>query len=244
MKPIDIIIVDDHKIFRDGLILNLKDFPDEINVLADVESSTSLLEILKSNIPDVLLLDYQLVETTGVQIARIILENPIWSSIKVIILSAHKSGNIYSNCFEFVINAIDAGVHGYLLKDASIKEIMHAIKEVHSGNGFILSETFNYKEVTKTLVKDRNRLLTLLGKPRNFGLSNREIEVINYLSKGYSAKEIGSKLFITEDSITTHKDHIKQKLFENYHIKLRNTVELVVWSIKNKVIQILEETTD
>lgn len=238
MKPIDIVIVDDHRIFRDGLTLNIKEFPEKLRILAEAENAESLFEILDSVVPDVLLLDYHLPDMTGVQIAKRIRENLRWAPIKIIILSAHKSGNIYSNCYEFVIKAIDEGVNGYLLKDSSIEEILRSIEEVTSGNSFVLGETFDYKEVTKSMIKDRNRLISFLYKSKNFGLSKREIEVIKYLAKGLSAKEIGASMNISEDSVTTHKDHIKQKLSEKHNITLRNNVEIVIWAIKNDIVEI------
>lgn len=238
MKAIRIIIVDDHKIFRDGLKMNLSDNSDEIIVIGDTDNYFSLTKLLETELPDILLLDYQMPEFSGVQITRKIVSNPAWANIKMIIISAHTSQNIISNSFEFVIKALDAGIQGYLLKDSNIQDIITAIKEVFVGNGFFMGESFNHKEISKCLIKERNHLLSLISKQRNFGLSKREIEVIKYLSEGYSAKEIGSKLFITDDSVTTHKDKIKQKLSDNYNIKLKNTVELVVWAIKNNIIEI------
>jgi len=238
MKPIDIVIVDDHRIFRDGLSLNIKEFPEKLRIIGEAENAASLFAILDSAVPDVLLLDYSLPDMTGVQIAKRIRENHCWDPVKIIILSAHKSGNIYSNCYEFVINAIDEGVQGYLLKDSSIEEILRSIEEVTSGNSFVLGETFDYREVTKSIIKDRTRLVRFLYKSKNYGLGKREIEVIRYLSKGLSAREIGASMKISEDSVTTHKDHIKQKLSENYNITLRNNVEIVVWAIKNGIVEI------
>jgi two-component system NarL family response regulator len=237
MRAVSIILVDDHEIFRDGLRMNLGKYPDEIVILGEAGDGKGLFTLLETNKPDVLLLDYHLPDATGIQIARTIKESSKLSDISLIMLSAHKSENINSCNYCFVIEAIDAGFQGYLLKDSKISDIVSAIKEVYRGEGFVLGDSFNKNEVNKCLIKDRKRLSSYFKKQNNYGLSKREVEVLSLLSNGLIVKEIGERLFISADSVTSHKDNIKQKLHDNYQINLRNTTELVVWAIKNNIIR-------
>jgi DNA-binding NarL/FixJ family response regulator len=238
MNKISIIIVDDHKIFRDGLKLNLLDYADSIEIAGEAESGTELTQLLQNTKCDILLLDYQLRDASGIQLATEIRSNHLLDGIKLMMLTAHKSHTIFAPNYELIIEAIDCGFDAYLLKDSSIEEIVTGIQNVWEGNHFFLGETIDVKEINKILIKDRKYLNVLLRKYKNFGLSDREIEIISCLSKGLSAKEISAKLHVSEDAVNSHKDNIKHKLQEKHGLNLRNTVELVVWAIKNKIIQI------
>jgi len=175
---------------------------------------------------------------TGIEITASLKKNKDFSQIKIILLSAMTAPQIGSLDYQFVIDAIDAGADGYILKDSSIDQIGKAIEEVMQGRSFYLGETFNFKEATRVIINNQKKIISFLRKERNFGLTQREVDVIKFLSQGLSAKEIASKMCITEDVITSFKDNIKRKLSENYHVELKNMVEMVVWAIKNKVISI------
>ncbi len=236
---INILIVDDHKIFRDGLRLNFaSEFPG-YKICGEASCEEELMESLKAEpLLDLILLDNMMPGKTGVEIAASLKKSKDFGSIKIIILSAMKAADFRTSDYEYVLAAIEAGADGYLLKDSSIDQIGYAVEEVMQGAGFFLGETFNFKEATRVIISNQNKLINFLKKERNFGLTQREVEVIKYLSEGMSAKEIASKMYITEDVVTSFKDNIKRKLSENYHVELKNMVEMVVWAIKNKVISI------
>lgn len=235
----NIIIVDDHKMFRDGLMVNLATAFPQFNVCGQASCEDELMKILMTGPPpDLILLDYLLPGTTGIEIIESLKKDKAWKNIKIIILSALKSPYVGKPDYEYVIAAIEAGADGYLLKDSSIDQIGHAIEEVMEGKGFFLGETFDFKKATRIIISNQNKLITFLKKQRNFGLTQREVEVIESLSQGLSAKEIAAKLCITEDVVTSFKDNIKRKLSENHQVELKNMVEMVVWAIKNNVISI------
>jgi two-component system, NarL family, response regulator DegU len=238
MNKISIALVDDHKIFRDGLKLNLKEYSDQIEIIGEVEDGKELMQLLQDKTCDIVMFDYQLRDTSGIQIAVELRSYSAFDGIKMIMLTAHKSNTIFAPNYELIIEAIDCGFDAYLLKDSSIEEIVECINKVQDGDHFFLGETIDIKEINKILIKDRKHLNVLLRKYRNFGLSDREIEIIKSLSQGLSAKEIGVKLHISEDAVNSHKDNIKNKLHEKHDLNLRNNVELVVWAIKNKIILI------
>ena len=236
---INILIVDDHKIFRDGLRLNFASAYPHYKIYGEASSKEELMKSLMSGpLPDLILLDNLLPDSTGTEIAASLKKNKAFENIKIIILSAMKAPQVGTLDYEYVIAAIEAGADGYLLKDSSIDQIGYAVEEVMQGAGFFLGETFNFKEATRVIINNQNKLINFLKKERNFGLTPREVEVIKYLSEGMSAKEIASKMYITEDVVTSFKDNIKRKLSENYHVELKNMVEMVVWAIKNNVISI------
>ncbi len=235
----NIIIVDDHKIFRDGMVLNFASAFPQFKICGEAASEEDLMKLLQAgNIPDLILLDHLLPGRTGIEIAVSLKKNKLFSHIKIIILSAFKAPHVAMLDYDYVIAAIDAGVEGYLLKDSSIAQIGEAIEEVMQGGGFYLGETFNLKEATRVIITNQKKMISFLKRERNFGLTQREVDVIKYLSQGYSAKEIASKMCITEDVVTSFKDNIKRKLSENYQVELKNMVEMVVWAIKNSVISI------
>lgn len=236
---INILIVDDHKIFRDGLRLNFTSAFPRYTICGEASSREELMKLLTSGpLPDLLLLDNLLQDSTGIEIAAFLKKNKEFENIKIIILSAMKAPQVGTLDYEYVIAAIEAGADGYLLKDSSIDQIGQAVEEVMQGGGFFLGETFNFKEATRVIISNQNKLIRFLKKERNFGLTTREVDVIKYLSEGMSAKEIAAKMYITEDVVTSYKDNIKRKLSENYQIELKNMVEMVVWAIKNNVISI------
>lgn len=236
---INIIIVDDHKIFRDGLIRNFAlTFP-RYKICGEASNEIELMSLLNSQpLPDLIILDNLLPERSGIEITATIKKSKRFENVKIIILSAVKASHIGTLDYEFVLSAIEAEADGYVLKDSSIEQIGEAIEEVMQGHGFFLGETFNIKEATREIITNQKRMISFLRKERNFGLTSREVDVIRFLSQGFSAKEISSRMFITEDVVTSYKDNIKRKLSENYQIELKNMVELVVWAIKNKIISI------
>lgn len=236
---INIIVVDDHKIFRDGLIRNFSlTFP-RYKICGEASNEDELMNLLNNqSLPDLIILDNLLPGRSGIEITASLKKSKKFENIKIIILSAVKASQIGTLDYEFVLSAIEAEADGYVLKDSNIEQIGQAMDEVMQGNGFFLGETFNIKEATREIITNQKRMISFLRKERNFGLTSREVDVIRFLSQGLSAKEISSHMFITEDVVTSHKDNIKRKLSENYHIDLKNMVELVVWAIKNKVISI------
>jgi two-component system, NarL family, response regulator DegU len=236
---INILIVDDHKIYRDGLLLNFAAAFPHVKVCGEASGEEELMKLLStSTLPDLILLDHLMPGKTGIEITASLKKNIDFSQIKIILLSAMTAPQIGSLDYQFVIDAIDAGADGYILKDSSIDQIGKAIEEVMQGKAFYLGETFNFKEATRVIINNQKKMISFLKKERNFGLTQREIDVIKFLSQGLSAKEIASQMCITEDVITSFKDNIKRKLSENYHVELKNMVEMVVWAIKNNVISI------
>jgi len=217
METIKIVLADDHRIFRDGLksLLSEVDF---IDVIGEASGGKELLEILKTMKPDMVIVDISMKDMSGIDVSKQIASN--YPEIKIMILSMHTNE-------EFVISAVKAGVNGYLSKDASREELLDAIKIIHEGGecySKMVSDNFLKSYVKK--VKTEHSLL------ENKTLTQREIEILKLAAVGTSNKEIADKLFISIKTVDCHKNNIVQKL------KLKNTAEMVLYAVKNKIIEV------
>jgi len=124
-----------------------------------------------------------------------------------------------------IVHAIQAGAHAYLSKDTSIDELIQAIKVVKKGNGIFLGETIPPETLRKCFSGSQERK-----NFRPYQLTERKIEIIELLAKGYMTKEIAELLFITNSTVESHKENIKEKL------QVKSVVEIVVCALKNKII--------
>lgn len=217
MKKIKIVLVDDHRIFRDGLksLLSEVDF---IDVIGEASGGKELLEIIKTIKPDLLIVDISMKDMSGIEVSKQIVSS--YPDIKIMILSMHTNE-------EFVINAIKAGVNGYLSKDASKEELLDAIKIIIEGGecySKMVSDNF-----LKSYAKKYKAEHSLL---ENKTLTQREIEILKLAAAGSTNKEIADKLFISIKTVDCHKNNIIQKL------KLKNTAEMVLYAVKNKIIEV------
>jgi DNA-binding NarL/FixJ family response regulator len=217
MDTIKIVLADDHRIFRDGLksLLSESEF---IEVIGEASGGKELLEVLKTLKPDLVIVDISMKDMSGIEVSKQIASQ--YHDVKIMILSMHTNE-------EFVINAIKAGVNGYLSKDASGEELMDAIKIISEGGecySKLVSENF-----LKSYVKKYKSEQSLF---ENKTLTQREIEILKLAAVGLTNKEIADKLFISSKTVDCHKNNIVQKL------KLKNTAEMVLYAVKNKIIEV------
>jgi DNA-binding NarL/FixJ family response regulator len=239
MDKIRLILVDDHEIFIAGLRLKLASYSGIFEVIAEASDYKSLMIHLNNGlIPDVLILDYHLPDQDGISIARLLKNHETFKGIKIIILSAYSSHFLDAHNYDLIREAIDTGIEGYLLKDSGIDEIVSAINMVLNGETFVLGETVNIRDINKEIIEDRRKLMKFLKKQNNYFLTGRDVEILQLLSQGLSAKTIANQLGISEEAVTNHKDNIKLKLKEKYGLDFKNVVELVVWAIKNNIVKV------
>jgi DNA-binding NarL/FixJ family response regulator len=214
---IKIILADDHRIFRDGLKSLLTD-ADFIDVIGEASGGQELLDLLTTLTPDIVIVDITMPGLSGIEVAnRISCRYP---DIRILVLSMHTHE-------EFVINAIKAGAKGYLSKDTSRDELLDAIRILYHGGecfGKLVSETFMKSYVRK--VRSESVLL------ENKILTHRELELLKLVATGLSNQEIAERLFISPKTVDCHKGNIMQKL------KLKNTAEMVLYAVKNKLIEV------
>lgn len=221
MEKIKLILVDDHRLVRAG-IKSLLDDNDRFEILGEAENGDELFALLQKVLPNVLILDISLPGLSGIDLTRKILDTPAYDGVKVLILSMFTQE-------EFIFNAIQAGARGYLPKNTSKKELLEAIEAVHNGEEYFSQQISGI--ILKSYIKKAQNQEDESKKKEDL-LSKREIEILKLFAEGVSNQEIADKLFISVRTVESHKNHIMQKL------ELKNTVDLVKFAIKNKIIEL------
>lgn len=219
MKSINLIIVDDHQLVRDGLKSLLSSHPG-IVILGEASSGSELLKLLKENQPDILMLDVSLPGMSGLDITRIISTD--YPDIKVMIVSMHIAE-------DFIFTALKAGARGYVHKNASRQELISAIETIHEGKEYFSTQVSDiilksYIRKAKSGVRQESEGIDVL--------SQREKELLKYVAEGFSNSSIAEKMSISVRTVETHKTNILQKL------GLHSIVDLVKYAIRNKIIDI------
>jgi DNA-binding NarL/FixJ family response regulator len=220
-EKIKVILVEDHQIVRDGIKALLAEGPD-IEIIGEAQNFSELREILNSKLPDIIIMDISLPETSGIEITTYITEK--YQSTKVLILSMYTEE-------DFIFNAIKAGAKGYLPKNTTRKELLDAISAIHNGAEFY-SDTISNIILKSYVNKAKSADNKNVKINKEDLLTHREIEILKHYAEGYSNQEIADKLFISIRTVESHKNHIMQKL------ELKSTVDLIKFAIKNKIVEI------
>lgn len=214
--PIGIYIVDDHKIFRDGII-SLINYEDDMKVIGSAGSIEEFMGNILNHSPDIILMDISLKDGEGTNAATWLKEQG--SDAKILILSMHRDE-------KYVKKVIDSGANGYLLKDAGTEEMLKAIKTVYDGHPFYSPEIMN--TMVKQLVTGNSPKKELAGQK----LTRREVEVLKLIAEENSNQEIADLLFISIRTVNTHRTNLMNKL------KVKNTAGLVRYAIKNGITEL------
>lgn len=193
MKPIRLIVVDDHALFRSGLISLLGGMTDFL-VIGEAGDGRQALSIIKEKNPDIVLLDVNMPDMDGVKTVQKLRDSG--ETCRILMLTISKSD-------EDLLGAIMAGADGYLLKNASPEELSKAIHNVYDGHSVLAPD------VTRQVIRAVNVEQTHLA---NRGLSDREMEVLECLAEGKTTSQISSALFISDNTVKTHVRHILEKL--------------------------------
>jgi DNA-binding NarL/FixJ family response regulator len=196
MNKIRLAVVDDHALFRAGLISLLGEMA-EFQVVGEASNGQAALELVRRTRPDVLLLDVNMPGLSGVDVVRALRSSSQQDQCRVIMLTISKSE-------EDLLGAISAGADGYLLKNAEPDELRRAITLVYQGMS-VLSP-----QVTRQVL--RAAMTSELNRAAESGLSSREMEVLECLSQGKTTTQIAGELFISENTVKTHVRHILEKL--------------------------------
>lgn len=196
MNKVRIALADDHKLFRMGLRQLIERHP-EVTIIGEAATGLEAISIAKEHTPDVVLMDISMPELNGIEAARRLHEE--LPEVRVVIVSMHSDRR-------YVLEALRAGVRGYLLKDSSPEEIFRAIQKVMS-NQFYLSPQIN-EQVIAGFVQQGGSTA-----PSAFDiLSGREREVLQLLVEGKSTKQIADLLNLSAKTVETHRMHIMDKL--------------------------------
>lgn len=211
MDKIRIAIIDDEKLIREGLKIILSTY-DDIDVVAMGENGYEALEICKSNDVDLVLMDIRMPLCDGVKGTKLIKDE--LPDTKVLILTTFKD-------IEYIQEALKNGASGYLLKDSSYDLIYEGIKAALMGNIVI------HPDVANNILNYSPIQITPKEVCKQFNLSEKECDIIEYIAEGLSNKEIGEKLFLSEGTIKNNVSTILSKL------ELRDRTQIVVFAFKN-----------
>ena len=209
MENIRIAVVDDHKLFREGLVSLLAKTSPSFEIIWEASNGAEYLEKLRSTIPDIVLMDVSMPVMDGIEAT--ITSLSLYPSLKIIALSMYGEK-------EYYLKMIHAGTRGFIRKDSDISEVTQAIYKVFQGDKYF----------------SQDMLISLVTHPpviRDEILSEREIQIVELICHGYSAIEIADKLFLSKRTVEKHRANILNKTH------CRNTAKLVAWAMQNNLLQ-------
>jgi len=213
-KP-NILIVDDHLIFRQGLksILTSENIA---NIIGEASNGMELLKLLSHVKPDLVLMDIDMPQMNGLDATEKALE--LIPDLKIIAFSMFSDE-------EYYYKMIDRGVKGFILKTSGINELENAIQNVMLGDTYFSNELLR-------------KIIINLGHPTNGkstlqeNLTDRETEILQQICQGLTTEEIAEKLFISPKTVKSHKSNLLEKT------ACKNTPALILFAIKNKIVEI------
>ncbi len=213
-NTIRIVLADDHQVVRDGLAAVLSE-EDRFEIVGIASNGREAIEIVTEKQPDVLVIDISMPELNGLEATRrIITAAP---HVRILCLSMY-------NQSRFIIDMLRAGCTGFVHKDSAFSTLAEAIREVHKGKRYIgdnilTQDVINYLEQTAGETGREPKPL----------LTSREREIIQLIAEGKSSKEIARDLHISLNTVTTHRQHIAEKL------GISGTAELTRYALREGI---------
>lgn len=212
MNKIRLAIIDDHAVVLDGLKTMLNAF-ENLDVVYTTQNANELLQYFQTGVPDVLLMDIQMPEISGIDLCKQVMKQ--YPSVKIIAFSSFDDSNYVKQIFR-------NGARGYLLKNSDKHTILKAIETV------MQNEEYMDENIKKILLQE-----SITGQRRSIfevPLTKREKEILKLIAEGLSSQEIANTLFISLRTVETHRLNINQKL------DVKNTAGLVKEAIKRGLI--------
>ena len=206
LNQISVMLVDDHPAFRKGLAALIESEPD-LKVVAETGDGSEALALFRRIRPDIVLMDLRLPGTGGVEATMAIRKE--FPEARIVVLTTFDAD-------EDIYRAMESGAKSYLLKDTPDDELAATIRAVFAGEGPLPAR------VAQRLAERRKRA----------DLSQREMQVLQLLIKGRSNKEIGSALFVTEDTVKAHLKTLFAKL------NVRDRTEAAISAIQHGIVHL------
>ncbi len=211
IPSIRIVLADDHPVVRRGIRSMLEKASDLV-VVGEAGGGEEALRLVEHLAPDVLLLDMEMPDISGLEVARRLLADG--SPVHVLALSAHDDE-------QYIFGLLDHGAAGYLTKDEAPSTIVEAVRGVARGEKGWIS-----RRVANKLVRRKRMAL----EAATSALSDREREVLRLMGRGYNNTRIAETLFISEGTVKNHVTHIYHKLY------LRTRAEAVAWAWQHGLV--------
>lgn len=226
-KQINIALIDDHKLFREG-IKRILEYESDFHIVAEGDDGSMALDIVKENNPDVVLMDINMPDVNGIEATTNLIKK--YPDIKIIILSIHDDES-------YVTQVLQSGAQGYLLKEMDADSLIEAIKVVYDGGAYL------HPKITHNLVKEYRRLSAESSshvrngsveyqKPLHL-LTKRECEVLQLMAEGKSNRAVAESLYISEKTVKNHVSNILQKM------SATDRTQVVIAAIKKGWVEVL-----
>lgn len=215
----NIIIIDDHPLFREGL-KTIISRDDRFKVVGEAGSGHEGFNMVKRLKPDLVVIDISLPDQSGIQLARDLRER--LSEIKILIVSMHSK-------IDYIAEAFQAGATGYVVKESASERLLQGLKSVAKGDYYLDSSVSH--AVVENLMKSPLKAAKITDADYAT-LTPREQEVMRLLAEGLSSKAVAEKLFISPKTVENHRANIMNKL------GLHSTIELVRYAAKLGLIDV------
>jgi DNA-binding NarL/FixJ family response regulator len=206
---LDVILADDHAIFRQGLAALLQGAPD-IALLAQAADGQTAWDLIETHQPDVAILDLVMPQASGIEVTRRVTAAAL--DTRVVLLTMHDDAAA-------ALQARESGVAGFVLKDNSFEELVLAVRNVAAGGTFFTST-----------VRTKLNALERTGE-RPGALSPREREVVRLIAEGKTSKEIGRILAISHRTVDTYRNRLMEKL------GLRSVAAVARWAVRSRLLE-------
>jgi DNA-binding NarL/FixJ family response regulator len=216
-ETIKLMIVDDHKIFRDGLKLLLGQFP-FIGEIEEASDGKEFLDSLETGFPDIVLMDINMPVLGGIEATKEALRR--YPELKIIVLTTFHDE-------DYVEQMMMAGVEGYMLKRSTPEEFEEALLKVNGGGNYFSDEII--RTVSRNLQRLRNEAGRMSSLPE---FTQREREVLELICQGYNNDQIADRIHISSKTVEKHKSNLFQKTHSG------NTVNLIIYAFKNELVDL------
>jgi len=220
MKPIRVLLADDHSLFRSGIRMLVERMAD-VEIIGEARNGREIFELLKTLHPHIVLMDIAMPELNGLEATKRIVRDFPW--MQILVLSMYATP-------DYVAQALRAGATGYLLKDAATSELEHAIKTVARGEIYVAAAlpkpvVVDYLRRSKRAAKSQKE-----ANSPDSSLTLRQREILQLVAEGKTTKEIGLRLSLSENTIETHRRRLMRRL--NVH----DVTALVRYAIRTGLV--------
>ena len=214
-RTIRLVIADDHEIFRDGLALMLSK-QDTVVLTGQAADGEELVRVVAEVQPDVVLTDVKMPRLGGIAASRILLQR--FPHLKIVALSMFDEEDL-------IVEMLETGARGYLLKNADKKEILEAILTVYEGSIFYCKHTS--AKLASMIVKSK---FDSHKKPQEALFTDREKEIIRLICRQHTAQEIGGLLYLSKRTVEGYRTRLLEKM------EVKNTAGVVIFALKHHLI--------
>ena len=212
---INVIIVDDHEIFRTGLVRTITKYIKDVKIVGEAANGAEFVEMIKTTDADLVLMDIRMPVMGGIEATKA--AQLIKPDLKIAALSMfHDDENVQQ--------MLDLGAKGFLIKNITSEELSKAIHLLASGKNFFSDEIWSFfsNRLTSKKKTDESKIK----------LTRRQVEILQMICEGYDNEDIAKKLYISERTVIGHKSNLLEKA------DCRSTAALISFSIKNKLVNI------